>query len=271
MATFFAWVRSGSCSGRGERMQRRCPRCQTSQRPTAKFCRACGTPLEPARPPESSASLETPVLSPETNPRVAAPAAMEEAPPSSTFSEESPPKNRGVIVAEQVIAIPWAEAIEAGQEEIEGIADGLHRVEAALLDLFVALATGFAALVATSTVKDSPTINQLGTAAALAVAGVFVINEWVLLPLRGQSVGMSLVGIRLVRDTGETVRPARCLVRHTVGYLLSALPLGLGFFWIFIDAAHRGWHDRLTRTLVVKVRSHGQTAHQNAGKATLHG
>lgn len=205
------------------------------------------------------------------NLRATVPAVSEDTSLSRTSSPESPSKNHRVIVAEQVIAIPWAEALEEGEEESEGIADGLHRVEAALLDVCVALVTGFAALAVTSAVKDSPTINQLGAAAALAVAGVLLINEWVLIPLRGQSVGMSLVGIRLVDDTGQVARPARCLVRNTVGYLLSALPLGLGFFWIFMDAAQQGWHDKITRTLVVKVRSHGQTAHQNAGQAPVHG
>lgn len=255
-------------------MQRRCPRCQTPQRPTAKFCRACGTRLEPVLMEESasrdSASpLPAKAVSPATNPLGPAPAVTEDS--SSLSSEESPVKDHRVIVAQQVIAIPWAEAIQEGEEEIEGIADGLWRVEAALLDALLSLGVAFAALVLTTAIKETPTINQLGAVAGLALAGVFVLNEYVLIPLGGQSAGMKLVGIRLVGDTGQAARPARCLVRNTVGYVLSALPLGLGFFWIFIDPLHQGWHDKITRTIVVKVRRHGQTAHQNAGQATVHG
>ncbi|HXF04673.1 MAG TPA: RDD family protein [Blastocatellia bacterium] len=176
-----------------------------------------------------------------------------------------------MIVAQQVITIPWAETVEEGEEEIEEIADGLWRVEAALLDALLSLGVAFAALVLTTVIKETPTINQLGTVAGLALAAAFVLNEYVLIPLRGQSAGMKLVGIRLVRDTGEAARPARCLLRNTAGYVLSALPLGLGFFWIFIDPLHQGWHDKIARTVVVKVRRHGQAAYQNAGQATVHG
>lgn len=260
-------------------MQRRCPRCHTPQRPTAKFCRACGTGLEPV-PTQESASrhlsdsaspLPAKAVPPATDPLGPSPAVTEDSSVSSASSEESPVKDHRGIVAQQVIAIPWAETIEEDKEEIEEIADGLWRVEAALLDALLSLGVAFAALVLTTTIKETPTINQLGTVAGLALAGAFALNEYVLIPLRGQSVGMKLVGIRLVRDTGRAAPPARCLIRNTVGYVLSALPLGLGFFWIFIDALHQGWHDKITRTMVVKVRRHGQTAYQNAGQATVHG
>jgi uncharacterized RDD family membrane protein YckC len=221
--------------------------------------------------PDSASPLPAKAVSPAPNPLGPVSAVTEDSSALTPPSKESPAKDHRVIVAEQVIAIPWAEAIEEGEEEIEEIADGLWRVEASLLDALLSLGVAFAALVLTTAIKETPTINQLGTVAGLALAGVFVLNEYVLIPLGGQSVGMKLVGIRLVRDTGQAARPARCLVRNTVGYLLSALPLGLGFFWIFLDALHQGWHDKITRTMVVKVRRHGQIAYQNTGQATVRG
>jgi uncharacterized RDD family membrane protein YckC len=245
-------------------MERRCPRCQTLQRPTARFCRGCGAALEapgadaPRPPVESASSVAPPervaaALTPSTErPPLCSVSLETDASLPLTRTEDVSPEGRPVVLTERVVSVPWAEGAEA-----EEIADGLWRVEAAMVDLLLSLVITLAALAATATVKDTPTISQFGTVAAVALAGVFVINEWILIPLRGQSVGMMAVGLRLVGDAEHELTALRCLVRNTVGYLLSALPLGLGVLWIFIDAHHQGWHDKITRTKVVKARSHG--------------
>ena len=45
-------------------------------------------------------------------------------------------------------------------------------------------------------------------------------------------------------------RPGQLLIRY-LGYILSALPLGLGFLWIFFDKRNQSWHDKLSNTLVI--------------------
>ena len=40
-------------------------------------------------------------------------------------------------------------------------------------------------------------------------------------------------------------------------YYLSALPLGLGIFWVGWDAKKQGWHDKLAGTLVVRPTDSG--------------
>ena len=37
-----------------------------------------------------------------------------------------------------------------------------------------------------------------------------------------------------------------------VGYWISAAVMYLGFAWILIDGRHRGWHDLIAGTVVVK-------------------
>ncbi|MDR1064647.1 MAG: RDD family protein [Azoarcus sp.] len=37
-----------------------------------------------------------------------------------------------------------------------------------------------------------------------------------------------------------------------LGYLLSMLPLCLGFIWVAFDEKKRGWHDMLAGTLIVR-------------------
>jgi uncharacterized RDD family membrane protein YckC len=41
------------------------------------------------------------------------------------------------------------------------------------------------------------------------------------------------------------------LVTRYLAYLVSALPLFLGFVWIAIDRRRQGWHDKIARTMVV--------------------
>ncbi len=41
------------------------------------------------------------------------------------------------------------------------------------------------------------------------------------------------------------------LVLRYLCYLVSAIPLGLGFFWIAINPRKQGWHDKLANTVVI--------------------
>jgi uncharacterized RDD family membrane protein YckC len=41
------------------------------------------------------------------------------------------------------------------------------------------------------------------------------------------------------------------LVVRYLSYLISAIPLGLGFIWIIFDKRKQGWHDKLAKTLVI--------------------
>jgi uncharacterized RDD family membrane protein YckC len=36
-----------------------------------------------------------------------------------------------------------------------------------------------------------------------------------------------------------------------LGYFVSALPLGLGFFWVAWDKRKQGFHDKLAKTVVI--------------------
>ncbi len=70
---------------------------------------------------------------------------------------------------------------------------------------------------------------------------------WLLI---GQTPGKALLGVRVVGCDGRKLSFFRALLRYT-GYMLSALPLGAGFFWILIDDRRQGFHDRLAGTCVI--------------------
>jgi len=51
--------------------------------------------------------------------------------------------------------------------------------------------------------------------------------------------------------SGETASVRQCCIRY-FGYLISALPLGLGLIWVAFDQRKQGWHDKMAGTVVVR-------------------
>lgn len=77
----------------------------------------------------------------------------------------------------------------------------------------------------------------------------------VLLPLfLGQTLGMALTGIRIVKNDGSPVGAFAVFVRQTLGYLLTLATFGLGFLLAAVNSSGRTLHDLLTGTTVVRAR-----------------
>lgn len=71
----------------------------------------------------------------------------------------------------------------------------------------------------------------------------------------GATPGKILCRLKIVDSkTGEAMGDWQSILR-VLGYFLSAVPFGLGFFWIGINKKRRGWHDLLAGTEVVRVIS----------------
>ena len=79
-----------------------------------------------------------------------------------------------------------------------------------------------------------------------AIAIGYPVGCWVLF---GQTLGKFLMGLRVTRMDGRLLTIRYALLRY-VGYWLSALPLGLGFFWVLIDDERQTWHDKLAGSCV---------------------
>ena len=58
-------------------------------------------------------------------------------------------------------------------------------------------------------------------------------------------------------STGNQIGLDQAVIRY-FGYILSAIPVGLGFLWVAIDERKQGWHDKLAGTVV--IRDTGKTA-----------
>ena len=65
--------------------------------------------------------------------------------------------------------------------------------------------------------------------------------------------GKMAVSAKIVdAETGKAPSVKQCVGRY-FAYILSALPLGLGFLWVAFDSKKQAWHDKLAGTVVVKV------------------
>ncbi len=69
---------------------------------------------------------------------------------------------------------------------------------------------------------------------------------------RGQTPGMRLFGLRVVRDRdGGPVTAGQAVLRF-IGFIINSAAIYIGWIWIFVDARRRGWHDLIAGTVVIE-------------------
>jgi uncharacterized RDD family membrane protein YckC len=88
-------------------------------------------------------------------------------------------------------------------------------------------------------------IALAGLAVLLFIPAYFILF-WVLV---GATPGKRILGLKVMRTGARRLSWGRAIVRY-FGYLISALPLFLGFLWILVDTRRQGWHDKLADTIV---------------------
>jgi uncharacterized RDD family membrane protein YckC len=52
--------------------------------------------------------------------------------------------------------------------------------------------------------------------------------------------------------TGEKPTLKQWILRY-LGYFVSLIPLGMGYFWVAFDKRKQGWHDKMAGTIVVQI------------------
>ena len=70
--------------------------------------------------------------------------------------------------------------------------------------------------------------------------------------------GKLLMGCHVVdANTKQPLSLSQALVRY-VGYFVSLIPFGLGFFWILWDKRKQGFHDKLAKSVVIVEHHRGE-------------
>jgi len=218
-------------------MQKFCPYCGKTLSERSKFCPSCGKPT-PAR--QASVAVDERAAQP-----TAAPPAADRPRPRTLVAQ---PANRAAGGPQRRFAPPTYAFIGS----LESAGFGL-RYGAWMFDFLISLiAIMVFTFVITAVSKQSVvgSNKDLLTVAGLTLL-LFVLNFVVLAGVTGQTAGMRILGIYIVRENGKPFTIKHAALRHLLGYPLSIAVFFLGFLWMLWDPRQQGWHDKLARTIVV--------------------
>ncbi|OLC56688.1 MAG: hypothetical protein AUH85_05495 [Chloroflexi bacterium 13_1_40CM_4_68_4] len=68
----------------------------------------------------------------------------------------------------------------------------------------------------------------------------------------GQTLGMRIFKLKVVKTDGTMLDLVGSFIRY-VGFVVSAICLGVGLIWAAFDANKQGWHDKIAGTYVVRT------------------
>lgn len=106
------------------------------------------------------------------------------------------------------------------------------------------------AIVGEEAVKNSDSLAMNGPAfQCLLLASVFAFF-YIFWRKKGQTLGMQVWRLRLDSNDGKRISFKQALVRFFAA-VLSAVCMGAGYWWVWLDSEKRSWHDRLSNTHLV--------------------
>jgi uncharacterized RDD family membrane protein YckC len=87
------------------------------------------------------------------------------------------------------------------------------------------------------------------------IAALVAVSNLVVLPLAaGRSIGKMLTGLRIVSIGGTDASFRRVFLRQTLGYFVTVITLGIGFFISALNNRGRALHDYMAGTVVIQAR-----------------
>ena len=92
--------------------------------------------------------------------------------------------------------------------------------------------------------------DVLGNLLSFLIGAAYAVYFW---SSTGQTPGKKLMKLKVVKaDGGAILTPGEAVVRY-IGQIISAIPLGLGYFWVIWDPKREAWHDKIAGTKVLKL------------------
>jgi uncharacterized RDD family membrane protein YckC len=123
-----------------------------------------------------------------------------------------------------------------------GASWGIFTVSAAAVTFAIGLVTGH-----TVNLNDGWIIPLITLICLIVWEFVYFAYQW---SLSGKTVGMAVLGIRVVSTDGGPITGRQAVIR-TLTLPLSFLVFGLGFLGILLNKDRHAWHDRMAKTVVV--------------------
>lgn len=242
-------------------MAKYCPYCGTELGERSRFCPRCGK-QSPKRNRESAASVQDAAVETASRSGSSGHLVGHAAPAPAKASADASARLTGARSASAVTGrIPanrarmYAPPTNTMIGALEQAGFGL-RYGAWMFDFLISLIAmmGFTFLVTAISNKSVVGSNSDLLIVAGLSALLFLLNFVVLAGWSGQSAGMRILGIRIVRIDGSPFTARHAILRHVIGYPLSSIALFLGFLWMMWDPRQQGWHDKLAHTIVVVAR-----------------
>jgi uncharacterized RDD family membrane protein YckC/type II secretory pathway pseudopilin PulG len=128
---------------------------------------------------------------------------------------------------------------------------GAYIVDEVIVGLImVAVALGLAILLGVG--RDPRAIASLGPVVNVIFLFMPFAYSIYFLGKRGYTPGKGFLRLQVIRQDGTGISYGDAAIR-TFSYILSSIPLLLGFFWIGFDRNKQGWHDKIAKTQVIKA------------------
>lgn len=249
--------------------QKVCPQCQTVNEATAQFCGGCGNRMaEPQAPvyqapsapqyqaPQAYQPPQTPQYPPQV-PQYQAPQQPQyQAPQQPQYQAPQQPQYQAPqqpqYQAPQQYQPPHQYQAPGAMPQLPygATQQAVYQSFGAPAGMLMPAGFGirFLAFLIDAVILAIPGYF-LGGALLYVIQAGYYIGMW---GARGQTVGEMVLGLCVVSTDGQPISFGKAALRF-VGYYISGLILGIGFLMIAFDSQqHRGLHDRIAGTLMVK-------------------
>jgi uncharacterized RDD family membrane protein YckC len=124
-----------------------------------------------------------------------------------------------------------------------------YLVDATVLAGIVIVAIAIAQLICAVTgIRARDLAGLVPPLSLTALPLLFVLYLTVFWGLAGRTPGMALFGLRVVATNGRSLSWSAALLRALA---LSVFPVG--FLWCVVDRRHQAVHDKLARSLVIRI------------------
>lgn len=163
-------------------------------------------------------------------------------PPPITW--EAPPEEEGPA--------PGVKFASHGTRLVAYIIDSLIVALAYIVIFVVATFFAVAASRAADVSRPSPAVAALFGVLVLVTIVVALAYFPFFWARSGQTPGMRPFGLYVVRDSDGGRISAGQAVLRLIGLMIGAIPIYLGYIWIFIDSRRRGWHDLIAGTVMIE-------------------
>jgi uncharacterized RDD family membrane protein YckC len=95
--------------------------------------------------------------------------------------------------------------------------------------------------------NEPPPVDRVVVVCGLIFSFLYYVGFW---SKSGQTFAKGVLGITVVGSDGKPLSVGKAILRY-IGYIISAVPLSLGFLWIAFDKKRQGWHDKIASSYAI--------------------